>query len=227
MKYTNIKKLLIKFMGGGLINFPTRFLRWIKIDGVAEGDDGGGGGDDGGDDGGGDTPTPEPSEFVLRFKSENFGYDSENNQFSNYPGAIDTSKGYTLDEIFEMSDNTLEKYISIREANAETYLEISNGGGSDGDEFGAMWIYDNQYSDNPSFKPFYHCLDVPIWRPSDDTYARINLGFIKSDSNNRVRNAYIQIQGTNYKGYSMSVMNLIFEKNYEDNKWYVVVAGWQ
>ena len=49
MKYTNIKKLLIKFMGGGLINFPTRFLRWIKIDGDAEGDDGGGGGGDGGD----------------------------------------------------------------------------------------------------------------------------------------------------------------------------------
>ena len=50
MKYTNIKKLLIKFMGGGLINFPTRFLRWIKIDGDAEGDDGGG---SGGDDSGG------------------------------------------------------------------------------------------------------------------------------------------------------------------------------
>ena len=45
MKYTNIKKLLIKFMGGGLINFPTRFLRWIKIDGDAEGDDGGSSGD--------------------------------------------------------------------------------------------------------------------------------------------------------------------------------------
>ena len=45
MKYTNIKKLLIKFMGGGLINCPTRFLRWIKIDGDAEGDDGGGSSD--------------------------------------------------------------------------------------------------------------------------------------------------------------------------------------
>lgn len=47
MKYTNIKKLLIKFMGGGLINFPTRFLRWVKIDGDAEGDDDGGGGGSG------------------------------------------------------------------------------------------------------------------------------------------------------------------------------------
>lgn len=45
MKYTNIKKLLIKFMGGGLINFPTRFLRWVKIDGDLEGDDSGGGSD--------------------------------------------------------------------------------------------------------------------------------------------------------------------------------------
>lgn len=47
MKFTNVKQLIIKFMGGGLINFPTRFLRWVKIDGDAEGDDGGG---DGGDD---------------------------------------------------------------------------------------------------------------------------------------------------------------------------------
>lgn len=51
MKYTNIKKLLIKFMGGGLINFPTRFLRWIKIDGDSDGSDGGGGGDEGGGEG--------------------------------------------------------------------------------------------------------------------------------------------------------------------------------
>ena len=43
MKFTNIKKLIIKFMGGGLINFPTRFLRWVKIEGDTE-DDGGGGG---------------------------------------------------------------------------------------------------------------------------------------------------------------------------------------
>ena len=45
MKFTNIKQLIIKFMGGGIINFPTRFLRWVKIDGdVEDSDDGGGGG---------------------------------------------------------------------------------------------------------------------------------------------------------------------------------------
>ena len=52
MKFTNIKQLIIKFMGGGIINFPTRFLRWVKIEGNIDGsDDGGdGGGGSGGDD---------------------------------------------------------------------------------------------------------------------------------------------------------------------------------
>lgn len=48
MKFTNVKQLIIKFMGGGLINFPTRFLRWVKINGDSDGsDDGGDGGGSG------------------------------------------------------------------------------------------------------------------------------------------------------------------------------------
>lgn len=50
MKFTNVKQLIIKFMGGGLINFPTRFLRWVKING--DNDDSDDGGDGGGSDGG-------------------------------------------------------------------------------------------------------------------------------------------------------------------------------
>lgn len=49
MKFTNVKQLIIKFMGGGLINFPTRFLRWVKINGDTDNSDdgdGGGGGED-------------------------------------------------------------------------------------------------------------------------------------------------------------------------------------
>lgn len=42
MKVTNIKKLWIKFIGGGLINFPHENLREVEIDG--DGLDGGGGG---------------------------------------------------------------------------------------------------------------------------------------------------------------------------------------
>ena len=45
MKFTNVKQLIIKFMGGGLINFPTRFLRWVKINGDSDDSDGGGGSD--------------------------------------------------------------------------------------------------------------------------------------------------------------------------------------
>ena len=42
MKFTNVKQLIIKFMGGGIINFPTRFLRWVKINGDSDDSDGGG-----------------------------------------------------------------------------------------------------------------------------------------------------------------------------------------
>lgn len=45
MKFTNVKQLIIKFMGGGLINFPTRFLRWVKINGDTNDSDDGGGSD--------------------------------------------------------------------------------------------------------------------------------------------------------------------------------------
>lgn len=48
MKFTNIKQLIIKFMGGGIINFPTRFLRWVKIEGDTDGSDDGGGDSEGG-----------------------------------------------------------------------------------------------------------------------------------------------------------------------------------
>lgn len=32
MKIQNPIKLIIKFFGGGLINFPTRHIRWIKVE---------------------------------------------------------------------------------------------------------------------------------------------------------------------------------------------------
>ena len=51
MKFTNVKQLIIKFMGGGLINFPTRFLRWVKINGDTDDSDDGGSDDGGGGSG--------------------------------------------------------------------------------------------------------------------------------------------------------------------------------
>lgn len=38
MKIENPIKLIIKFFGGGLINFPTRHIRWIKVEPVNGGD---------------------------------------------------------------------------------------------------------------------------------------------------------------------------------------------
>lgn len=32
MKLTNLSKLLIKFIGGGLVNFPTRYLKEVEVE---------------------------------------------------------------------------------------------------------------------------------------------------------------------------------------------------
>ena len=44
MKMVNIKELIIKFFGEGIIRFPTRFLHWIKVTGDIEDDGNNGGG---------------------------------------------------------------------------------------------------------------------------------------------------------------------------------------
>ena len=51
MKIEHINKLILKFIGGGIVNFPTRFLKWIKVESCGCN---GGGGDDGGSDDEGD-----------------------------------------------------------------------------------------------------------------------------------------------------------------------------
>lgn len=55
MKIENITKLILKFIGGGIIKFPTRFLKWVIIEPCNCDGGGDSGGDSGGD--GGDTPS--------------------------------------------------------------------------------------------------------------------------------------------------------------------------
>lgn len=46
MKFTNLSKLLIKFIGGGLVNFPTRYLKEVELEAEGGESDGGGSGND-------------------------------------------------------------------------------------------------------------------------------------------------------------------------------------
>lgn len=101
MKYTNIKKLLIKFFGGGLISFPTRILRWVIIEGDSDGSD-----DGGGDGGGGQVE-------MIRINKEAFPV---NNQDILLP-SVDKTKGYTLDEIFDKGADVVQMLIDLFKAN--------------------------------------------------------------------------------------------------------------
>lgn len=87
MKIEHITKLILKFMGGGIVNFPTRFLKWIKVESCDC--DGGGGDDEGGDEGG-------DSQDTITLEDFNSFYISVLN--NNYP---DTYRG---DETLQISD---------------------------------------------------------------------------------------------------------------------------
>lgn len=109
MKFTNIKKLLIKFFGGGLISFPTRFLRWVIIEGDSSGSD-----DGGGDGGGGEVE-------MIRFNKEAFPV---NNQSILLP-SVDKTKGYTLDEIFDKGADVVQMLVDLFKANAPITSPVS------------------------------------------------------------------------------------------------------
>ena len=63
----------------------------------------------GGDGGGGDTPTPEPTpaqDISIKFKISDFGLDNRDS----VPDEL-KNRGYDLNEIFDMSDDTLQRMI--------------------------------------------------------------------------------------------------------------------
>ena len=70
MKIEHINKLILKFIGGGIVNFPTRFLKWIKVESC----DCNGGGDDEGE--GGDSQDciaiEDFSSFYISVKNDNY-----------------------------------------------------------------------------------------------------------------------------------------------------------
>lgn len=101
MKFKNIKKLLIKFFGGGLISFPTRFLRWVIIEGDTDSSD------DGSGSGGGQVE-------MIRINKEAFPVDDQDILLN----TVDKTKGYTLEEIFDKGADVVQMLVDLFKANA-------------------------------------------------------------------------------------------------------------
>lgn len=118
MKIEHISKLILKFIGGGIVNFPTRFLKWIKVESC----DCNGGGDDSGDDSGGDSQDTVTSEDFINF------YISVRND--DYPNAYQTDDTLQLSDIFEVPNINMLKDLLILgmdnvEANSDTYMHFN------------------------------------------------------------------------------------------------------
>ena len=174
----------------------------------------GGGSSDGG--GGDSTPT----EFYIKFKAENFGL----RDGDSVPDTVDRSKGYTLDEIFDMSDEILEKFIKAQEDALSSF--ISNGYNMEyiANHMGCYNYHDGVPSDNPGFDAFHYVsYESGSIGSMDGSYPTIYFGFTKWDEEYTAKTS-MAIEGTNLKGYSWTSPMIIFEKNDEDNKWYIAYA---
>ena len=120
MKFTNIKQLIIKFVGGGIINFPTRFLRWVKINGDVDGSNDGENNQNMLDYFPFDFSDAKPVGFVIR-KNWNF-------TIGNLPDGVDErTYGYVIDDdsvIYPMENLTNEFYQQYRRDNNQDSLNI-------------------------------------------------------------------------------------------------------
>lgn len=118
MKFTNVKQLIIKFMGGGLINFPTRFLRWVKINGDSDGSDGGSS----------DTDINQELEFLnqitdLIYQTNKFAFDADSEQHSCIP-ISDYNESWAEGTIILGNKETADYVIRVNDENKENFYTV-------------------------------------------------------------------------------------------------------
>lgn len=147
MKIEHIHKLILKFMGGGIVNFPTRFLKWIKVESC---DCDGGGGDDGGGDEGGD------SQDTITLEDFNSFYISVLN--NNYVDTYQGNDTLQLSDIFEVPNiNILKGLLTLGmgnvEANPDTYMHFNESKDDSEHENG---FYEHAIEIHPSSGEYYN-----------------------------------------------------------------------
>lgn len=132
MKIEHISKLILKFIGGGIVNFPTRFLKWIKVESC---DCNGGSGDDGGgDDEGGDDSHSEDSVRLEDFPT--FYISVKDDNYANTYQVDDTLQ---LSDIFDVPNiNLLKGLLNLGLENVETNPDSS--------------MYFNEYKNDPNYE---------------------------------------------------------------------------
>lgn len=125
MKIEHITKLIIKFIGGGIVNFPTRFLKWIKVESC---DCDGGGDDEGGDDG-------DDSQDTVALEDFNSFYISVRDD--NYANTYQVDDTLQLSDIFDVPNiDFLKGLLNLGMENVEANPDTS--------------IYFNEYKNDPN-----------------------------------------------------------------------------
>lgn len=173
-------------------SYATR--SWIESKSISGGSGGSGGGSD---EGGGGS---EPAEFVLRFKKENFF--EYHDTYPNVVPIANVDDEFTLDEIFEMSDNTISNWINLFEKQVEV-AENHNG----------VRTWDpNSYAGSAFILTDDGGIDGASGG-NDDEY-----GVFPQLAMEYYNGIKLQVDGTNFGGGSIGVPRVIFSKT-QEGKW--------
>ena len=169
------------------------------------------------DEGGDSTPT----EFYIKFKADNFGLIDS----TNVPDTVDRIKGYRLDEILDMSDNTVENFISGVENNVENFSADSYYAGN----YFGQWYPVTQYGDfNSPQSAIFNYLSIESGEYSEykdgTCFPFISMAFIKQNDAQDIQSTLLLIEGTNLTGKSWTPPKIAFEKHKDDGLWYIIYA---
>lgn len=171
------------------------------------------------DEGSGGDSTP--TETYIKFKAENFGV----RDHTTVPDTVDRSKGYRLDEILDMSDSTVENFISGVENNIENYPNNLNYAS----EYFGRWSPVTEYGDfNYPQGTIFNYLSIESGEYSEYSdgtcFPFISMAFLKRDGTQTIQSTLLLIDGTNFTGKSWTPPKIAFEKHKDDGLWYIAYA---
>ena len=126
MKIEHINKLILKFIGGGIVNFPTRFLKWIKVESCGcNGEDGDN------DDSGGDSSNCMTIEDFADFNISV--------AYNDYVNNYESEQIVPIEELLNVSSLKVLNALLSLGANNQTYYNNT------------IYLYDEQNTESGSY----------------------------------------------------------------------------
>ena len=182
MKIENITKLILKFIGGGIIKFPTRFLKWIIIEPCNCDGGGDGGGDSGGD--GGDTPSS-----INLDDFRNFTIGLVDDYYNN--------AGYNVGDIIPITN-----FFDVSSMDIFKGLSVLGNNGNNGPEI--IFHAENNYEN----ESFYHNINITPYQDGFQINVATERSYIDEETSEQVTEYYSAQLIVNVDNETLEIYNI-------------------